>query len=243
MKPELLDNLTVRANCPNCDGAISNFVRLGRDKISRDDIFSYSIQKETHRGGKAYYCIEYRLLQCSGCGKGAVSEVLYAHNAHNAHNEGLYNEELMVDFYPVSIEHEKLPESTPEDLKAEFVEAEGCMAFKFYRAASALFRSVLEKTLKQNGYTQGSLQKKIEDATSDGIITESRKQQVSNNIRVLGNDILHDEWRKIECKEVELAQKYAQRIIEDFYSDRDAVKKTLPSERRTAVPDVVVKKK
>ena len=221
MKPELLDNLSVRANCPNCDGAISNFVRLGRDKISRDDLFSYSIQKETHRGGEAYSRIEYRLLQCSGCGKGAVSEV-YASHAHY--------KKLMVDFYPVSIEHEKLPESTPEDLKAEFVEAEGCMAFKFYRAASALFRSVLEKTLKQNGYTQGSLQKKIEDAKSNGMITESRKQQINDNIRVLGNDILHDEWRRIEYEEVELAQKYAQRIIEDFYSDRDAVKKTLPSE-------------
>ncbi len=115
----------------------------------------------------------------------------------------------MVDFYPVSIGREKLPESTPEDLKAEFVEAEGCMAFKFNRAASALFRSVLEKTLKQNGYTQGSLQKKLKMLR----------------------------WRKIEYKEVELAQKYAQRIIEDFYSDRDAVKKTLPSERRTAADE------
>ena len=146
-------------------------------------------------------------------------------------------------FIRYQYEHEKLPESTPEDLKTEFVEAEGCMAFKFYRAASALFRSVLEKTLKQNGYTQGNLQGKIEDAKSDGMITESRKRQINDNIRVLGNDILHDEWRRIEYEEVELAQKYAHRIIEDFYSDRDAVKKTLPSEHRTAVPDVVVKKK
>ena len=91
MKPELLDNLSVRANCPNCDGAISNFIRLGTDKIGGDDLFSYSINKNTHIRGKAYSRIEYRLLQCSGCGKGAVSEV-YTHP-----------EKLMVDFYPVSI--------------------------------------------------------------------------------------------------------------------------------------------
>jgi hypothetical protein len=53
-----------------------------------------------------------------------------------------------------------LPEDVPDGLIKEFREAELCASFGAWRAASAMLRSVLEKTLKVNGYSNGSLQQK-----------------------------------------------------------------------------------
>ena len=66
---------------------------------------------------------------------------------------------------------------------------------------------------------EGSLQKKIDEAAKDGVITAARKQKVHEDIRVLGNEVVHDEWREINEAEVETALHYAQRILEDLYDD------------------------
>jgi hypothetical protein len=67
------------------------------------------------------------------------------------------------------------------------------------------------------------------------VITEARKRRAHENIRVLGNDVLHDEWHEINGEAVELARHYAQRILEDFYDHRDSVLKQLREAKR--VPD------
>jgi hypothetical protein len=58
--------------------------------------------------------------------------------------------------------------------------------------AYLLLSSTLEKTLKENGYSSGSLASKIDAACADGVITESRKKKAHEEVRVLGNDVLHD---------------------------------------------------
>jgi hypothetical protein len=123
-------------------------------------------------------------------------------------------------FYPFATEAAPLPKSVPEDIKSEFREAELCSAANALRAASALLRSTLEKTLKANGYTEGNLKQKIEAAAADGVITAPRKERAHAEIRVLGNDVLHDEYRPVDPEEVKLAHHYTQRILEDFYDDR-----------------------
>jgi hypothetical protein len=55
---------------------------------------------------------------------------------------------------------------------------------------------------------------------------------------VLGNDVLHDEWREIPEEDVEAAKHYMQRILEDFYDDREAVLKLLRQANRVAADDV-----
>ncbi|MCI0339183.1 MAG: DUF4145 domain-containing protein [Acidobacteria bacterium] len=95
-----------------------------------------------------------------------------------------------------------------------------------------MFRSALEKTLKANGYVrQGGklrdLESKIDEAANDGIITDARRRRAHEEVRVLGNDVLHDEWREVKDEEVELAHLYTQRILEDFYDDRETVVKKL----------------
>ena len=74
---------------------------------------------------------------------------------------------------------------------------------------------------------------RIEAAADDGVITQSRKQRAHENIRVLGNDVLHDDWREVSQEEYADAHRYAQRILEDLYDDRQTVEDVLKAKRRT----------
>jgi hypothetical protein len=53
-------------------------------------------------------------------------------------------------------------------------------------------------------------------------------------VRVLGNDVLHDEWREVKEGEFEEAHKYMQRILEDFYDLRPTVEARLKALKRIA---------
>lgn len=162
----------------------------------------------------------YRLLRCAGCGRGGIAVLLGG------------NYDVLFDFYPKTIDALEIPDSIPQGIEAEFREAELCCSVGAWRAASALLRSTLEKTLKANGYTKGTLEKKIDEATSDGVLTAARKQRAHDEIRVLGNEVVHDEWREVTPEEVEMAHHYTQRILEDFYDDRDAVEAILKKKKR-----------
>lgn len=121
-----------------------------------------------------------------------------------------------------------VPAATPAGIAAEFNEAEKCLENQCFRAAAGLFRSVLDKTLRINGYkSAGNLKNQIDAAANDGVITASRKRRAHEEIRVLGNDVLHDEWVPLTAEDVELAHLYSQRILEDFYDDRVSVEELL----------------
>ena len=100
-----------------------------------------------------------------------------------------------------------------------------------------LFRSVLDKTLFANGYKpkRERLVDEIDAAAKDGVIAEARRKRAHQDIRVLGNDVLHDKCREIKEEDVEPAHKYSQRILEDFYDDRNSVLTQLREKKR--VPD------
>jgi hypothetical protein len=146
------------------------------------------------------------------------------------------------DFYPFSIDSATLPTSVPTDVQAEFREAEKCQAIGMNRAASALYRSALEKTLKANGYTKGTdpslkdLQKRIDAAAADGVITQARQKKAHDDIRALGNDVLHEDWRVVADDEVEDSHRCTQRIIEDLYDDRPTVEAILIGKNRLPAP-------
>jgi len=167
------------------------------------------------------------------------------------HDNGGGNErgyEVITDFLPQAIEKAHLPPKVPADIVAEFRESELDASHGAYRSGSALLRSVLEKTLKKNGYDEvdvvvggvskksKSLEKRIEVAADDGVITQARKVRAHENIRVLGNDILHDDWREVTQDEFEDAHHYAQRILEDLYDDRVTVEKILTAKGRPFTP-------
>ena len=101
-------------------------------------------------------------------------------------------------------------------------------------------RSAPVEVLKANGYTRKQLAANIDDAADGGVITPSRTQRAHDDIRVLGNEIVHDEWREVDGKEVTAALHDAQRVVEDFYDDQPTVE-ALPSVKgRTPAPAVAV---
>jgi hypothetical protein len=175
----------------------------------------------------------YVFSQCARCGLGGLATIGDNGKPHGA---------ALESFFPVSITAAPLPKAVPADIQAEFREAEQCAAFGAYRAAPALFRSVLEKTLKANGYIKSNdpnlrdLQKRIDAAAADGVITDARRKRAHDDIRSLGNDVLHDDWREISEEEVEDSHRYTQRIIEDLYDDRPTVEAILVSKNRLQPP-------
>ena len=58
----------------------------------------------------------------------------------------------------------------------------------------------------------------------------------SDDIRSLGNDVLHDDWREVVDDEVEDSHRYCQRILEDLYDDRPTVEAVLFAKGRLVPP-------
>jgi hypothetical protein len=224
-----INKQSVSAYCPDCH-TVTGFEP---QQVSE----AVSLGPYQHKG-QSYKRLSNVYSRCSRCGRGGLAIILA--------NEGPASA-VLESFYPMSVDEATLPSAVPQGILAEFREAEKCASLGVNRAASALFRSVLEKVLKTNGYTDsslGNLQKRIDAATDDGVITEARRKQAHDNVRSLGNDVLHDEWRIITDEEVQDAYRYSQRILEDFYDYRATVEAQLiaknrlpgPSQPSTTVP-------
>jgi hypothetical protein len=210
---------SIRARCPDCNGAISNFVTTP----SHAQHGQVVIKKHHNFRGRKFHQIIFTLFRCGGCGRGSLAKLHYCENS---------SEHVLESFLPASIENAEVPEKTPDGITKEYREAELCASVGAWRAASALMRSTLEKTLKANGYIKGVLQDKINDAHKDGILTLARCQRAHDDIRVLGNDVLHGEWREATQDEFTSSHHYAQRILEDFYDDRPSVESILIEKKR-----------
>ena len=218
---------SIIARCKGCDGALSTFLW----KVNSKELGA--VTREIHSYGSRYSHVTYRLFQCGGCGMGALAIVEFDESGESypGSNSKLFS------FSPKAKEHLSLPKLVPTGIVTEFREVENCLENSCLRAAAGLFRSVLDKTLRANGYKtkRETLQQQIDVAASDGIITESRKRRAHEEVRVLGNDVLHDEWHEIPEKDVLAARHYCQRILEDFYDDRDSVLNLLREAGR--IPD------
>ena len=88
----------------------------------------------------------------------------------------------LISFHPRAIEARALPDAAPTGIAAEFREAERCIASEAWRAASALFRSALGKTMRANGYLEGSLKARIDEAVKDTVITGSRARKAHEDV-------------------------------------------------------------
>jgi hypothetical protein len=222
MKPTLgPDNYNVSAQCPTC-AVVTSF----------DQKMAATVNRNYDYKGQTYSRILYVFSQCARCGTGGLAKVP---------DNGTPQSAVLEQFFP-SGGAAPLPNGVPTEIEAEFREAELCAAFGANRAASVLFRSVLEKTLKANGYTKSNdpslrdLQKRIDAASADGIITDARRKKAHEDIRALGNDVLHDDWRAVSDDEVEDSHRYCQRILEDLYDDRATVEGILITKGKLAGP-------
>jgi hypothetical protein len=218
MKP-VIDGENIRARCPDCDGAVTTFESK---KMAQGHDAVIAIHNGPRVVGVQYSSTVYRGLRCAGCGRGAMSVLAFTNS----------NTQTLIDFFPRTIGSLSMPSDVPTDIKTEFQESELAGSVGAWRAASAMLRSTLEKTLKANGFTKGNLATKIDEAAADGVITEARAKRAHDDIRVLGNDVLHDAWRVVTQEEFDLAHKYTQRILEDLYDDRVSVEALLTAKSR-----------
>jgi hypothetical protein len=223
---------TILAPCPDCR-AITSFDTRGHSNTSLGAVIincGYHLYENRQCSR-----ILWQFFRCNTCGRGGVAKL---------HDQGHSQTALLESFYPTAVEEAKLPPLVPNDVRAEFRESELVASHGAWRAGSALLRSVLEKVLTKNGYVEvdvnengrqfksKSLKHRIDAAANDGVITEARKRRAHENIRVLGNDILHDDWREVEEQEFEDAHSYSQRVLEDLYDDRDTVETILVAKNR-----------
>jgi hypothetical protein len=210
----------VRAPCPDCDGTVTTFeMRSG----GSTEYGSVSKPGELVVDGVTYQRTIYQLLRCASCGRGGVATIV---------DVGSVTEGTLIDFYPLPRTTAKLPDGVPDDVAAEYREAEKCASVAAWRGGSALLRSALEKTLAKNGYVKGVLRARIDEAAADGVITAARQRRAHDDVRSLGNDILHDDWRAVDATEYDAAHHYVLRILEDFYDHREEVEAVLKAKGR-----------
>lgn len=210
----------VRACCPGCDGATSTY-EWRPNGSALGAVRGLPFREDSHPRSSIEYVWEWRLLRCAGCGRGGLASMLM--HSDEPYPGGFAS---LVKFYPEVRGRLPLPRSVPDGIVTEFREGEKCLDAECIRAAAGMFRSVLDKALRANGYKLKpgtNLEQQIDLAADDGVITAARKRRAHEEIRVLGNDVLHDEWHAIPEADVLAARHYAQRILEDFYDDRESV--------------------
>ncbi|MDD2733220.1 MAG: DUF4145 domain-containing protein [Desulfuromonadaceae bacterium] len=223
----------VVARCPGCDGGKSTF------EYSAEGRQLGSTAVVTRKPYSQYEdCdVQFRLFRCAGCGRGGLGAIRMM-KTHSTYPADIWQ---LLWFYPEAKARLPLPKETPKGIVMEFREAEICKENECFRASAAMFRSVIDKVLRQNGYKirqLKNLKEQIDAAAADGVITEARKRKAHEDVRVLGNDVLHDEWREVKEEDVDLAHHYTQRVLEDFYDDRESVLKLIREAGRKPIEDV-----
>lgn len=165
----------------------------------------------------------YQFCRCAVCGAGGL--VIYQGRVGNPYK--------LKEFYPMDYEAYHIPKETPQGINSEFREAEKCSGIGAYRAGAAMLRSVLEKTLKDHGYTSRYLSENLKDAGKDKIITVPLTKRAEEVVKVLGDDVLHHEWREVTEEEFRSSHTYVQKILDAFYEYPEEVKKELEEKGRT----------
>jgi len=221
---ELNDLGNVRVRCPGCKGALSTYEWL----VGGNPVGAVTGKSFVEHGST--FCHQYRFYSCAGCGRGGIATLrCSAPPRYPEHTK-------LLSFHPEANARQELPPAVPAGLEHEFREGERCMDARCWRAAAAMFRSVLDKALRASGYKvtdRTSLKQMIDLAAADGVITAARARRAHEDVRVLGNDVLHDEWRAVDAEDVSAAAGYTARLLHDLYDDRASVLLELAAAKRT----------
>ncbi len=220
------------AHCPTCDGAKSTFEYVG----SRGELGHVTkvFPRDYRSVSPEQLRVRFQLFTCTTCGAGALG-IIKMMDVHGSYPNDIWQ---LLDFYPEAKQRLPLPKDVPIGIQREFREAEICSEAGCYRAASAMLRSVLDKTLRANGYNtreNRNLKQQIDAAAANGVITKSRQKRTHEEVRVFGNDVLHDDWHEVKEEDVNVSRQYLQRLLEDFYDDRPSVLALLKTAER--IPD------
>ena len=95
-----------------------------------------------------------------------------------------------ISFYPSEAAYGVLSVNTPQDVRDIFVDAELCFYGMGFRGAVAVSRACVEAGLSHKGITKGTLEKRIDDAKAEDILTET-EYMLAHGSRLAGNAALH----------------------------------------------------
>lgn len=98
-----------------------------------------------------------------------------------------------------------------------------------------MLRSTLEKTLRKHGYSEWQLSTNLKNLSEDNILPRWLVKQNSQIVKILGDEILHGDWREITPEEYQKAHHFVERLIESFYDDHDSVVEDLKEKGRLTV--------
>ena len=84
-----------------------------------------------------------------------------------------------------------LSANAPDSVRDRYTEAEICLHAAAYRAAAVMARAAVEEGLKEIGFTERSLDDRIDEALKQGKIGKE-EYSVAHGSRLIGNDAIHD---------------------------------------------------
>jgi len=222
--PELTDG-KVRAPCPGCGGKISTFVPMVVERIAGVSAtleqLQYPIEvARPHEAGDDPVCDT--LLECTMCREAALATTL--HRMVGIGGDTAVYEATLLAFYPPVIAPAPVPKNVPKGIVREVREAELCASVRAFRGGVTMLRSALEKLFRANGYAKKKetwdLFRCIDAAAADGVITAADARRAHDQVRQLGNDVVHDTWQAVTEDQWAEAHHYVRRIVDCFYDHR-----------------------
>ena len=175
----------VIAHCPTCDGAKSSFEFVGtRGELGH---VTKVFPSEYRHYGRDRVRSWIQLFRCNACGARAKG-IFNIMDVHGSYPDDIWQ---LLEYYAEAKERLPLPKGIPNGIKREFREAELCSEAGCYRAAAGMLRSVLDKTLRANGYNVRENRNLNADRRSaaDGVITKARQTRAHEEVRVDGDHV------------------------------------------------------
>ncbi|RKR89937.1 uncharacterized protein DUF4145 [Micromonospora pisi] len=153
--------------------------------------------------------IGYALIECSHCHRLMVIQEFNEWNGQDLVSSG-----APVVIWPVR--DTQLSVEIPDPARKSFEEARACHHAGQFTAAALMVRRTLEAVCIDKGATTGSLQVKLNELKSKGII-EGKLTDWSHDLRALGNEAAHDTTIFISAADAQDALELAEALLNYVY--------------------------
>lgn len=172
-------------------------------------------------------------FKCDYCGRVLVASLLVDDTSFNAREPGnsiLSSLDGQIQWVPaIGAEPSEFP-GTPEHIADAAQEAQRCHSIKCYRSAAMTARAVVEATAKNKGFTEGNLDKKINDMAAAGLI-RPLIAAAAHQLRLFGNDMAHGDFAEpVSEEESDDALKLMTELLNEIYG-ADLIVRNMASAR------------
>lgn len=187
--------------CPYC-GAISHMTLVGNSVCRPLGLAGYRWQA-------AFECDACKELVSAACNRDGMISSVRA-------DQEFWDEQVGIQWRPARIQG-RVFEHVPEHIATAASEAYLCHSIDAYRGAAALSRAVVEATAKEKGITKGTLQVKIDEMCSQGLL-RAHVMEAAHEVRHLGNEMAHGDFTDpVSSAESELVLTLMAEVLEEVF--------------------------